>query len=291
MWNCWINPLNTDRIDIPPHPCVTCVCRSMYLNVCVHPCCGFVVLCVSAEGKKQKVSSGSTFPTYCMSVPVYSSNKKNWFHIHPRLERLSGTPLASCPVSPVDPLRPPVVLRRALSPDPGELRWATAHSTISTYAFLLSMATTPPPPSVVSPPQRSVSSGFWSEYRIRPHAVIYWSRNRSSHSHRASSSTWNIYREKQSVNTGRRGGNLLPHRLSLRFITGSPDRLSRVLGSFEEAVLWKIESGTSEDREREHPRLLDVSFQKCFNKINTDIKSRKWNYRQKVWNHTKKHNE
>lgn len=247
-------------------------------------------VCLLKE-KKQKVSSGSTFPTYCMSVPVYSSNKKNWFHIHPRLERLSGTPLASCPVSPVDPLRPPVVLRRALSPDPGELRWATAHSTISTYAFLLSMATTPPPPSVVSPPQRSVSSGFWSEYRIRPHAVIYWSRNGSSHSHRASSSTWNIYREKQSVNTGRRGGNLLPHRLSLRFITGSPDRLSRVLGSFEEAVLCKIESGTSENREWIHPRLLDVSFQKCFNKINTDMKSRKWNYRQKVWNHTKKHNE
>lgn len=52
VWNCWINPLNTDRIDIPPHLCVTCVCRSMYLNVCVHPCSGFVVLCVSAEGKK-----------------------------------------------------------------------------------------------------------------------------------------------------------------------------------------------------------------------------------------------
>lgn len=79
-----------------------------------------------------------------MSVPVYSSNKKNWFHIQPRLERLSGTPLASCPVSPVEPLRPPVVLRRALRPYPGELRWATAHSTTRTQSFLRSMATLPP---------------------------------------------------------------------------------------------------------------------------------------------------
>lgn len=85
-----------------------------------------------------------------MSVPVYSSNRKNWFHIQPRLERLSGTPLASCPVSPADPLCPPVVLRRALSPYPGELRWAMAHSTISTQTFLLSIATAPQP-SVFSP--------------------------------------------------------------------------------------------------------------------------------------------
>lgn len=79
-----------------------------------------------------------------MSVPVYSSNKKNWFHIQPRLERRSGTPLASCPVSPVEPLRPPVVLRRALRPYPGELRWATAHSTTRTQSFLRSMATPTP---------------------------------------------------------------------------------------------------------------------------------------------------
>lgn len=85
-----------------------------------------------------------------MSDPVYSSNRKNWFHIQPRLERLSGTPLASCPVSPVDPLCPPVVLRRALSPYPGELRWATAHSTINTQAFLLSIAK-PPRSSVFYP--------------------------------------------------------------------------------------------------------------------------------------------
>lgn len=189
-----------------PFTCVWYVCVAVCIWMCVFIPAVDLWFCVCLmKEKKQKMCSESTFPTYCMSVPVYSSNKKNWFHIHPRLERLSGTPLASCPVSPVDPLRPPVVLRRALSPDPGELRWATAHSTISTYAFLLSMAT-PPPPSVVSPPQWSVSSGFWSEYRISPHAVIYWTRNGSSHSHRASNSTWNIYRQKQRVNTGRRGG-------------------------------------------------------------------------------------
>ena len=150
--------LNIDRIDIPPSPvCDMCVSQYVFECVCSIPAVDLWFCVCLLKEKKQEVSSGSTFPTYCMSVPVYSSNKKNWFHIHPRLERLSGTPLASCPVSPVDPLRPPVVLRRALSPDPGELRWATAHSTISTYAFLLSMATTPhhlrllssPPPSAV----------------------------------------------------------------------------------------------------------------------------------------------
>lgn len=76
-----------------------------------------------------------------MSDPVYSSSRKNWFHIQPRLERRSGTPLASCPVSPADPRCPPVVLRRALSPFPGELRWAVAHSSTSTPTVLLSIAT------------------------------------------------------------------------------------------------------------------------------------------------------
>lgn len=39
-----------------------------------------------------------TLPTYWWSFPVYSSSRKNWFHIHPRLERcrilpsLSGIP-------------------------------------------------------------------------------------------------------------------------------------------------------------------------------------------------------
>lgn len=74
-----------------------------------------------------------------MSVPVYSSSKKNWFHIQPRLERLRGTPLASCPVSPAAPLRPPVVLRRALRPCPGQLTKAEAHSTTKTHSFRLSM--------------------------------------------------------------------------------------------------------------------------------------------------------
>lgn len=46
------------------------------------------------------------------------------------------------------------------------------------------------------PPQWSVSSSLWSEYRISPHAVIYWSRKGSSVSHRAATSTWNIYTEK-----------------------------------------------------------------------------------------------
>lgn len=102
-----------------------------------------------------------TFPTYCMSVPVYSSSRKNWFHIQPRLERLRGTPLASCPVSPADPLRPPVVLRRALRPWPGEPTKAAAHSTTRTQSFRLSMATA-----------RGVSlvgvGGLWSE--LSPHA-------------------------------------------------------------------------------------------------------------------------
>lgn len=80
-----------------------------------------------------------------MSVPVYSSSKKNWFHIQPRLERRRGTPLASCPVSPVDPLRPPVVLRRALRPCPGELAKAMAHSTTKAASWRLSMATLPQP--------------------------------------------------------------------------------------------------------------------------------------------------
>lgn len=39
-----------------------------------------------------------TLPTYWWSFPVYSSSRKNWFHIHPRLDRwrilpsLSGIP-------------------------------------------------------------------------------------------------------------------------------------------------------------------------------------------------------
>lgn len=92
-----------------------------------------------------------------MSVPVYSSSKKNWFHIHPLLERLSGTPLASCPVSPGDPFRPPVVLRRDLDPSAGEPRWAMAHSTISAQTPLLSMAT-PPHRALLRRPQ-------WSGWR------------------------------------------------------------------------------------------------------------------------------
>lgn len=173
-----------------------------------------------------------------MSVPVYSSNKKNWFHIHPRLERLSGTPLASSPVSPADPLLPPVVLRRALSPYPGELRWAVAHSNINRQTFLLSMAT-PPQPSVFSPhPQWSVSSGLWSEYRISPHAAIYWSRNGSPGSHRVATSTWNIYTEKQRVNTGRGGGNLLLHKLPSCFTTCSQDRVGGVQSFLKMQWSW-----------------------------------------------------
>lgn len=33
-----------------------------------------------------------TLPTYWVSGPVYSSSKKNWFHIHPRLVRCSVFP-------------------------------------------------------------------------------------------------------------------------------------------------------------------------------------------------------
>lgn len=46
-----------------------------------------------------------TLPTYWWSFPVYSSSRKNWFHIHPRLERwrilpsLSGIP-NSFPIFP-----------------------------------------------------------------------------------------------------------------------------------------------------------------------------------------------
>lgn len=99
-----------------------------------------------------------------MSVPVYSSSKKNWFHIQPRLERLRGTPLASCPVSPVDPLRPPVVLRRALRPCPGEPRKAVAHSTTKTHSLRLSMLTLPQPSGLR--PQVSLSSGLRSECQV-----------------------------------------------------------------------------------------------------------------------------
>lgn len=113
----------------------------------------------SDKEKGKKVEPCTTFPTYCLSVPVYSSNKKNWFHIQPRLERLSGTPLASCPVSP-DPLRPPVVLLKALSPWPGELRWTMAHSTINMQTFLLSMAA-PPQPSVFFPLLSGLCPGFF----------------------------------------------------------------------------------------------------------------------------------
>lgn len=117
---------------------------------------------MSHEGKTEK---GRTFPTYCMSVPVYSSNKKNWFHIQPRLERRRGTPLASCPVSPVDPLRPPVVLRRALRPHPGELRWATVHSSTKTQTFLLSMAAPPQPRARLSTPT-SVVCVRWLSVKV-----------------------------------------------------------------------------------------------------------------------------
>lgn len=33
-----------------------------------------------------------TLPTYCVSAPVYSSSRKNWFHIQPRLTRCSILP-------------------------------------------------------------------------------------------------------------------------------------------------------------------------------------------------------
>lgn len=180
-----------------------------------------------------------------MSVPVYSSNKKNWFHIQPRLERLSGTPLASCPVSPVEPLRPPVVLRRALRPYPGELRWATAHSTTRTQSFLRSMATPPPSDTegllsssrrgALSPEDFFLFFFFWSEYQISPHAASYCGGGTAPCAHMGRpNSTCNIYtekkekRKKKNVNTGRRGGNLplLLHRLLLCFQTRRRDRLA-----------------------------------------------------------------
>lgn len=112
-----------------------------------------------------------------MSVPVYSSSRKNWFHIQPRLERLRGTPLASCPVSPVDPLRPPVVLRRALRPCPGELTKAMAQSSNRAQSFRLSMATQPsglPPqrPAVFGQSVRSVLMLEATEAETAPQAPI-----------------------------------------------------------------------------------------------------------------------
>lgn len=93
------------------------ICSRFRCNRAAAVCICLYCRCSAASDKEKgkKVEPCTTFPTYCLSVPVYSSNKKNWFHIQPRLERLSGTPLASCPVSP-DPLRPPVVLLKALSP-------------------------------------------------------------------------------------------------------------------------------------------------------------------------------
>lgn len=57
-----------------------------------HQCTARISLCIRYQGHV-------TFPTYWWSFPVYSSSRKNWFHIHPRFERcrtlppsLSGSP-------------------------------------------------------------------------------------------------------------------------------------------------------------------------------------------------------
>lgn len=113
-----------------------------------------------------------TFPTYCMSVPVYSSSRKNWFHIQPRLERRSGTPLASWPVSP---LRPPVVLRSALRLQPGQLSWTTAHSIIRAQSLLRSITTAA---ASLKPPRWFASTASWSEDQLASHAAICWGRMR-----------------------------------------------------------------------------------------------------------------
>lgn len=62
-------------------------------------CAPRITLCIRCQGH-------ITLPTYWWSFPVYSSSRKNWFHIHPRLERcrtlppsLSGIP-NSFPIFP-----------------------------------------------------------------------------------------------------------------------------------------------------------------------------------------------
>lgn len=42
---------------------------------------------ITAVWNHVTVNLGFTLPTYWWSFPVYSSSRKNWFHIHPRLER------------------------------------------------------------------------------------------------------------------------------------------------------------------------------------------------------------
>lgn len=229
--------------------------------------------------KRRKRVGWTTFPTYCMSVPVYSSNKKNWFHIQPRLERLRGTPLASCPVSPADPLRPPVVLRRALSPTPGELRWAKAHSIINAQTLLLSMAT-PPQPPVFSPlPQWSGSSGFWSEYRISPHAVIYWSRKDSSDSHGwgGKQHLEHLHRKTESQYWEGRQQFVSARALVLfHNLLSGPTQLSSRL--FEDAVLLKLsrEQVQMEKGRRRKEKKKTDSFQICASSVHSESNKDQW---------------
>lgn len=59
-------------------------------------CGGGKILRVSdAPPLKNPWNTRLTLPTYWVSGPVYSSSKKNWFHIQPRLVRCSVFPLFS----------------------------------------------------------------------------------------------------------------------------------------------------------------------------------------------------
>lgn len=47
-----------------------------------------------------------TLPTYWWSFPVYSSSKKNWFHIHPRFERWRTLPPSASGIPNTLPIFP-----------------------------------------------------------------------------------------------------------------------------------------------------------------------------------------
>uniref|UniRef100_A0AAV2L5L1 Uncharacterized protein n=1 Tax=Knipowitschia caucasica TaxID=637954 RepID=A0AAV2L5L1_KNICA len=91
-----------------------------------------------------------------MSVPVYSSRRKNWFHIQPLLDLRRGAPFASCAVSAPRPRDLPseeALLGPDRSPAPEELQQSSTRPSSTSR----SMVSSNPHQCSLTPSARSTS--------------------------------------------------------------------------------------------------------------------------------------